>query len=293
MKKPDKTGTKGAIEVTLLGTSGPEYSAERVGPSTLLLIDGQYFLFDAGRCASQRMVESDIPLGDINKVFLTHLDSDHLEGLPNLWMGPWLMLMRKRDMEMWGPTGTKTMTQGMREMFTKDLVSRPNEELKMANLDIRVTEFTQEGVIYDDGKTTITAFDVEHGPGNPAYGFRIDYNNHSVVLSGDTTYHKNVVKYGKDCDLLVHSITYISPERIKGSKMVEAAVVAKQTTPPQAARVLNESKPKLAVFSHISKSGRPDQVIVDMVRGEGYAGPLEMGQDGMKIIVGDQVTVAD
>jgi hypothetical protein len=33
----------------------------------------------------------------------------------------------------------------------------------------------------------VTAFPVEHADGNPAFGYRVDWNGHSVVLSGDTT----------------------------------------------------------------------------------------------------------
>ena len=292
MTKQEQIEKKAGMEVYLLGTSGPEYSIERFGPSTLLVINGKHFLFDAGRGATQRIFETGIPLGAVTKIFFTHLDCDHLDGLANLWLGPWLMLLRKTGLEMWGPTGTKHMANGMREMFRKDLTSRPNSQLKLSNLDMQVTEFTEEGIIYDDGEVTITAFPVEHGPGNPAFGFRIDYANHSVVLSGDTTYHKNVIKYSKDCDLLVHSITYMSPERVSENKLVESAVIKKQTTPEQAADVLNEAKPRLAVFSHISKSGLADEEIINMVRKAGYSGPLEMGHDKMKIEVGEDVSIS-
>ena len=43
------------IKVTLLGTGVPQPSIERFGPATVVEANGQYFLFDCGRGASQRL----------------------------------------------------------------------------------------------------------------------------------------------------------------------------------------------------------------------------------------------
>jgi hypothetical protein len=44
----------------------------------------------------------------------------------------------------------------------------------------------REGVVYDKAGVKITAFEVDHAPVTPAFGYRIDYRGRSVVLSGDT-----------------------------------------------------------------------------------------------------------
>lgn len=43
-----------------------------------------------------------------------------------------------------------------------------------------------KGVVYEKNGAKITAFEVEHATAKPAFGYRVDYGGHSVVLSGDT-----------------------------------------------------------------------------------------------------------
>ena len=150
-----------------------------------------------------------------------------------------------------------------------------------------------EGVVFDEGGVKVTAFPVEHDDGNPAYGFRVDYAGHSVVLSGDTTLNDNVVKYGTGVDLIVHNVIAFS-ERL--SKLPEMkGVLAKLTTPEQAAEVFKRAAPKQAVYSHIvtkelNGSKGLDEIIA-RTRTAGYSGPLTMGADRMTIRIGDAVEV--
>lgn len=65
-----------------------------------------------------------------------------------------------------------------------------------------------EGVVYEKDGVKITAFEVDHKPTKPAFGYRIDYGGRSVVLSGDTGFSENLIQYAQGVDLLVHS----SPE---------------------------------------------------------------------------------
>ena len=61
-----------------------------------------------------------------------------------------------------------------------------------------------EGVVYERGGVKITAFEVDHAPIKPAFGFRIDYGGRSVVLSGDTRLSENLIRHAQAVDLLVH-----------------------------------------------------------------------------------------
>src|SRR5262245_249422 len=78
------------FKVTLLGTGSPVPSVERFGPSILVEAGGQKLLFDCGRGASQRLWQLKIPLGKIDALFLTHLHSDHVVGIPDLWLTGWI-----------------------------------------------------------------------------------------------------------------------------------------------------------------------------------------------------------
>ena len=116
------------LRVTLLGTGGPELSVDRMGAATLIEAGTQTLLFDAGRGVMQRLYECGVRLNSVTKVFFTHLHSDHIEGLPQLWITPWFLLGRSTPMEFRGPHGTDDMVAGMRQFLGHDVVHRVDED---------------------------------------------------------------------------------------------------------------------------------------------------------------------
>ena len=278
------------MKVVLLGTAGPEYFPDRLGISTLVEANGEKLLFDVGPGTNQRLYQSLVNPKDISKIFLTHLHSDHIAGLPDLWITPWFLLGRDHGLELWGPDGSAQMVDGMRKMFGHDLEARVNKFNPIENLAIQV-HVVSDGVVFDNNGVKVTAFPVEHADGNPAFGYRIDWNGHAVVLSGDTTLNANVIKYGTGADLIVHNVIAFS-DRL--SEMPEMkGVLAKLTTPEQAAEVFKQAKPKLAVFSHIvtkeMQGKKGEDLIIARTRSAGYDGPLVMGIDRMSFEIADTV----
>jgi glyoxylase-like metal-dependent hydrolase (beta-lactamase superfamily II) len=75
----------GTMTVSLLGTGSPELRMNRFGASTLVEASGLRLVFDAGRGCALRLCQLSVPLGSIDRVFLTHFHSDHLNGLQDLW----------------------------------------------------------------------------------------------------------------------------------------------------------------------------------------------------------------
>ena len=280
------------IRVHLIGTGGPELTPTRLGMSTLIEAGGQTLLFDVGRGALQNIYLSRIDARGVTKVFLTHLHSDHIEDLPSIWITPWFMFARKAKLEVWGPEGTRQMIEGMRMMYGHDIEHRANPVFKREYLDIDVHEIAP-GVVYEDAGVKVTAFAVEHDDGNPAFGYRIDAAGRSVLLSGDTTYSDNVVKFSTGADLIVSNVVAFSEPMTRAG--ILKPVLDKLTTPEQAATIFSKAKPRLAVYSHIVKKELPgeegDDVVVKRTRAAGYDGRLEMGQDRMIIDVGDEVKV--
>src|ERR1043166_10293485 len=80
----------GDFSVTLLGTGTPVPLPDRFGPSTLVEAGGQKLLFDAGRGASIRLNQLEVPIGSIDALLLTHFHSDHTVGIPDVWLTGWL-----------------------------------------------------------------------------------------------------------------------------------------------------------------------------------------------------------
>ncbi|SVE31921.1 uncharacterized protein METZ01_LOCUS484775, partial [marine metagenome] len=137
------------ITIHFLGTGGPEITKNRQGVATLIEVPGNKFLFDAGRGVLQRMAESRINLPLVRNVFLTHLHSDHIEGLPSLWMTAWFITKRNSPMSFWGPPGTTQMIDGLQTFMSHDVVARVNPVVKALGIRTFVKEIT-EGIVFED-----------------------------------------------------------------------------------------------------------------------------------------------
>lgn len=61
-------------------------------------------------------------------------------------------------------------------------------------------------IVYEDELVSISAILVDHRLCFPAFGFRIDSEYGSVVISGDTAVSRNLERLASDVDLLVHEV---------------------------------------------------------------------------------------
>jgi ribonuclease Z len=294
-------GAEGDIRVTLLGTGAPVLNINRFGMSTLVEAGNQKLLFDAGRGVTMRLHQAKMPLRDITAIFITHLHSDHIAGLPDLYATAPLTPggHRQTPLEIWGPKGVDDLARGIEIMFTENARVRLLEkELTPAVTKISTHELpAQGGTVYKSGDVKVTAFLVDHGNAKPAYGYRLDYGNHAVVLSGDTTYIPNLVEHAKGADLLIQCVAIGSRQLEQAAPKFVQRFYHYLANPETAARILSETHPRLAVFSHISLYSRGDiprptsDELSSRVRAV-YSGPFVVGEDLMSFMVkGGSVTV--
>ena len=276
-----------AIKVTLLGTGTPRPMIERFGPSILVQAGKENLLFDAGRGCTIRLWQLGVPLKDVNRLFLTHLHSDHTVGIPDLWLTGWIF-DRAEPLEVWGPKGTEAMMRGLRKAYAYDVTVRSNFGNSRVGAEIRAHDI-HEGVVYEANGVKVTAFLVDHGAVKPAFGYRVDYGGHSVVLSGDTRPSENLVKHAQGVDLLVHEVYAVTPEQLKEDPK-EQSIVSYHSTPEQAGEIFSRTHSKLAVYSHIGKGAVTAEELKRRTR-KTYAGPLEVGEDLMTIEVGERIKV--
>ncbi len=280
------------IRVTLLGTGNPNPTMTRFGPSTLVEAGGQTLLFDAGRGALQRLTQAHVAWQRVDGVFFTHLHSDHVVGFPDLWLTGGLVAGgRKRPVHVWGPVGTRAMMAHLTEAYAFDLRIRQDSNRSDSAGTELIAEEIAEGVVYDHDGVRVTAFPVDHGEVRPAFGYRVDYHGHAVVLSGDTRPTPNLVHYAQGVDLLVHEVVSPAAMARSGRDSTQArAVISYHTTPEQAGRIFAETKPKLAVYSHIGPPGATAEDLIGPARAN-YAGPLVVGEDLMVIEIDSAVRV--
>lgn len=283
----------GSIRVTLLGTGTPEPRADRYGPSTLVEAGDEKLIFDVGRGATVRLAQAKVPLRSIT-VFLTHLHSDHINGLGDLWASGYMApVFREKPLKIFGPTGIAQLTDGLKIAFQPDVdirsveMSARDQPFHFSGANFDATEVKRDGVVFDKGGVKVTAIRVKHAE-NKAFGYRVDYDGKSVVISGDTSFSENLMKKSQGADLIIHEVMGVGDKQMK-SPLIKGILEA-HTTPEQAGTLFSKVQPKLAVYTHIILFGVSEKELVTETR-KTYSGPLKVGQDLMTFIVDDDVTI--
>jgi ribonuclease Z len=185
-----------------------------------------------------------------------------------------------------GPLGTRTLMENLERAYAADIRIRiADEGLPPEGAGFDVEEFLHEGLVHDRGGVRVTAFEVDHGERiRPAFGYRVDCDGRSVVLSGDTRFSENVVRHGAGADLLIHEVATARPTLMADPAVQR--VMAHHTAPRDAGRVFSRARPRLAVYTHLvllSRPGVPAPTVAEVVAEtrETYDGPLEVGEDLM------------
>jgi ribonuclease Z len=217
---PSATAPK--MYAVLLGTGFPRPDNEHAGPSTAIVIGEKVFLVDAGRGVTMRLAAANLAPKNIRAVFLTHLHSDHIDGLPDVFHTTW-QFGRTSAFELYGPAGTQDLVDGIMKFYAADIHIRRDltEKLPAEGAKINL-HIVREGVVYQDEDVRVTAFLVDHAPVEPAFGYRFDQIEKnvgsekntataenprvvaSIVISGDTHPNENLIRYAKNADVLIH-----------------------------------------------------------------------------------------
>jgi ribonuclease Z len=299
------------FRVVLLGTGTPNPRPDRFGPSTLVEAGSERLVFDCGRSCTTRLWQLKIPLGTV-KLFITHLHSDHTVGIPDLWLTGWLTNpygTRTEPLMVWGPEGTVAMMSNLAKAYEADLRMRHRlnddgpgnvealvhgEGPARQGFAIAAKDFT-EGVVYQKNGVRVTAFNVSHADVN-AFGFRIDYKGHSVVLSGDTRPSENLVAHARGADVVIHEVGMARQELLDKSEAARQLLATHHSSPEQAGEEFSRIAPKLAVYTHftlLSDKQIPEPTMDELISRTRttYRGPLEVGEDLLAISIGDSVAV--
>ncbi len=282
---------KDEIRLIACGTGLP--AARRDQAATCFLAEignGDKFLFDIGTGSMTNVAALMIPYDFLNKVFLTHLHTDHWGDLATLWAGGWTA-GRTGPLRIWGPTGaTKEMgTAYAVEHFLKaynwDATTR-NFVLSPKPGEITVKEFdykAENAIVYQENDVTIRTLPAIHAGDGPV-SFILEYAGLKVVIGGDTFPNKWYIKYAANADLAIHETFLTPPDLVKfyGQSPGQALGVGTQihTSPQAFGKVMSTIKPRHAVGYHFfNEQGTHDDILMG-VR-ETYSGPLSLAVDNM------------
>lgn len=274
--------------VVLLGTGTPNAVPERSGPAVAVVVDDRAYLVDAGPGVVRRAAAAARDLGvealgmqGLDRVFLTHLHSDHTLGLPDLLLSPWV-LDRPTSLSVWGPPGTVDMMRHIEAAWDRDVRIRTDGlEPRDANADAwraEATDVSEGGLVYEDDLVRVFAVPVHHGSWGHAWGYRFEGPDRTVVISGDAAPSESLVAACDGCDVLVHEVYSDAGFRTRPPEW-QRYHAAFHTSATELAELAGRARPGLLVLYHQLFWGVDDQTLLDEVVGAGYTGRVVSGRD--------------
>jgi ribonuclease Z len=258
------------LHLYVCGSGSPMPDANRAGPCLAVLAGNQAFVFDSGSGSIRKLQRMGFPMPKLRAVFLTHLHSDHIDGLGELLLQAWVAGGRSAPLPVYGPAGTDKVIAGFRSAYEIDqgyrvahhgpTVVQPAGFGGGAQI-IALPDGTDSQVVYDADGVKITVIRVNHAPIAPAFGYRIDYKGRSIALSGDTVYSPSFVTASKGADLMLHEALNKDMIAALGKKLGERGqannsqimsdIQNYHASPEDAARSAKEAGVKELVLYHL------------------------------------------
>lgn len=285
------THAQARTRLVLLGTGGgPRPRKVSSGSAQVIVAGNSAYVIDCGDGVARQMVMADVPLASLRHVFITHQHSDHNADYGNLIWLAWTAGLSTR-VDTWGPPPLERMTALFMEMNSPDIEARTANEgrVRLAPL-IHAHDIRDTGAVMADDQVKVTAAVVDHPPMVPAFAYRFDARDRSIVISGDTAPSEAVVKLAADADVLVHSVMFPPAidrmvARVPNAAALKASILAHQTSAEDAGRVAQAAGVRTLVLSHFVPPDDPD--LSDAIWREAarrhFRGTVIVGKDLLEI----------
>lgn len=290
------------LHAYVCGSGSPMPDETRAGPCIAVLAGNQAFIFDSGSGSVRKLMRMGFPIQKLQAEFLTHLHSDHIDGLGEALLQAWVGGHRNTPLPVYGPPGTDKVVAGFNEAYAVDSgyrvahhgpkVVQPSGFGGTAQI-IALAEGVNSQVVYDKDGVRITVILVDHGPIKPAYGYRIDYKGRSIAISGDTVYSANFVAAAKGADVMFHEAMNKDMVAALGAKLAERGqtnnaqimhdIQNYHSSTEDAARAAKEAGVSTLVLYHLVPP-LPSKLIEPMFLRNApwlFSGTLLVGKDGM------------
>ncbi len=284
---PDTSKTR----LILLGTGGgPRPRKNSASSSQVILVDGAAYVVDCGYGVGRQLVFAGVPVTAVRHVFITHQHSDHNLDYGNLLYLAWASGLRTR-VDTWGPPPIEKMTRLFFAMSAYDINTRIADEGRVPLVPlVHVHEFSQGGAVMQDENVKVTAALVHHPPVEPAFAYRFDAADRSIVISGDTNRSENLVRLAQGADMLVHETLFVPAvdrlvARVPNAATLKKHIIDSHTSVEDVGRVATAAGVKTLVLSHLVPPDDPaitEQMWLDAARAH-FKGEVILGKDLLEI----------
>jgi ribonuclease Z len=280
------------MRITALGTGLPT-PLTRAQKSTAWMVElgnGDVFLFDIGTGSMENLFGLRPDFSKIDKIFLSHLHSDHFGDLDAFIVGSWLS-GRYTPLHVYGGSGetpelgTKAAVEAVMKALAWDIKSRigilPDVGGKVIAHEFDYKE--EDQVVYEGNGVKIMSWPAIHSL-DGSVSYRLEWNGLSFVFGGDTRPNKWFIKYARNADFAIHEcfptpagLAAFNDWEMRPSTYVTSYI----HTPPEGfGKVMSEIKPRMAVAYHTVLLSDIRQGMLEGIR-KTYDGPLTIATDLM------------
>lgn len=277
-------GNISVMELTLLGTGCPQVDPDRHGPANLVRHGGAHILVDCGSGVTQQLVRAGWRGAALDAVLLTHLHSDHVVDLYQLVISSWHQ-GRDRPQRIFGPEGTREFVERTLELWRSEREQRIAHERRASTTGLRVdvTEFGS-GVVFSGCGLTVEAFEVDHRPWRPSFGFAFEAAGRRLVLSGDTVRCPALMEAARGADVLVQDCFIHREMRLGPGRTEEGLrnVASYHALSSDVGGIAADAGARCLVLNHFVPTQFDRSALLAEVR-EHYAGPIVIGEDLMAV----------
>ena len=184
---------------------------QRAGPCNVVIAGNQVFVVDMGENGNRNLNLMGISAADVDALLLTHFHSDHIDGIGPLMLLHWTRGASTKPLPVYGPEGVEQVVAGFNAAYALDdnyrIAHHGEKIVPGSGGGAEARSFAMDGetaIVLQSGGLTVTAFKVDHDPIKPAVGYRFDYKERSVCISGDAAKSANLIAVCKGADIIVH-----------------------------------------------------------------------------------------
>ncbi|MEO9944834.1 DUF1566 domain-containing protein [Paraglaciecola sp.] len=188
------------LTATIIGSGSPIYNENRASASVLVSAGDTHILVDMGNGAQANLDKLGIEVRDLSNLLFTHHHLDHNEEFVPIFIRS---LLGRNNFTIIGPPNTVKLTEANLALYKEDIsyrLSKSQRTLAERQKAFDVRDI-QGGESFNIGDISVNTIQVPHTIHTIAY--RFDYNDQSIVITGDLTYSETLPAFAKDVDFMI------------------------------------------------------------------------------------------
>ena len=191
------------MKITILGSGTAVPSLKRNSAGVLIQSDGSNYLIDFGYGNLRQLLNIGLTYHDIGRIFFTHNHPDHMcDLIIFLFSSRYHLNPRTKDLTIVGGPGFSEFFHKVTNAFGHWLVP--------TTYKIDIVEMDEETKEWDQIK--VQTLKTKHIEMSRGYRF-VDSKGNSAAISGDTDYSENMIKLGKNANLMILECSF--PDEMK------------------------------------------------------------------------------